>query len=314
MNYYIREFVKKIAKPITDIKRKIVKKKISKLKDRPKELADFLYKRSFGRSINWESPKEWNEKVRWLQFNTDVSLWTLLADKYLVRNYLQKLGYEKYLVKLYGVWNNAQDIDFSTLPQSFVLKTNHGYGEVIVVKDKASINIDEIREKMNKYVNTPFGYETAETHYLKIKPLIIAEELLPSETPFSSSIIDYKFYCFDGEPVICGVYFNRDPVTRKTSSIYYDMEWKKHPEWKSPILKQFNTQIPRPQTFETMKKACKALCNGMPFCRLDFYEANGKLYFGEFTFTPSACSGGSLNPNIFMKLGGMMTMTQYPSI
>ena len=188
MNYYIREFVKKIARPITDRKRKIVKKKISKLKDSPKELADFLYKRSFGRFINWESPTEWNEKIRWLQFNTDVSLWTMLADKYHVRNYLQKMGYDHFLVKLYGVWNNAQDIDFSILPQSFVLKTNHGYGEVIIVKDKYSINIDEIRKKMNKYVNTPFGYETAETHYLKIKPLIIAEELQPSESSFSSSI------------------------------------------------------------------------------------------------------------------------------
>lgn len=312
--FYIREFLKVISKPITDKRREITKQKIEKLKGNPKELASFLYERSFGRPINWDNPVEWNEKLRWLQFYTDISIWTLLADKYLVRNYLQQKGYKEILVKLYGIWYNAEDIDFNSLPQSFVLKTNHGYGEVIVVQDKSLVNVEEIRSKIQNYLDTPFGYETAETHYLKIRPCIIAEELLPSDSTFSSSIVDYKFYCFDGKPIICGVYFNRNSKTRKTSSVFFDMDWNIHHDWKNPNLKKEDVQIHRPITFELMKRTCRSLCCGMPFCRLDFYEANGKLYFGEFTFTPASCTGGSLNQKIFLKLGNMMLLRQYPSL
>lgn len=312
-NLFLRHFKNKITTAINIVKQKHIEYKIKKLIGTPKELASFLYERKFGNPINWDNPIEWNEKLRCLQFNTDTSIWTLLADKYLVRNYLQEKGYKDILVKLYGVWDKAKDINFDELPDSFVLKTNHGCGEVIIVKNKNCINLNKIRKTIDRYLKTPFGYETAEPHYLKIHPKIIAEELLITNNPLSSSIIDYKFYCFDGEPFICGVYFDRDFETLKTSSVFYDMKWNKHPEWKNPILKSLDIDIPQPQNFEKMKLICKTLCKDMPFCRLDFYEVNTSLYFGEFTFTPAACTGGSLNPTIFTKLGNMMTLKQYPT-
>lgn len=306
IKYIIRQFLKKVARPYLLFKRKKTGREIKKMKENPKELASFLYRKTFGRSINWENPTEWNEKLRWLQFNTDTTAWSLLADKYLVRDYLQQRGYGDILTKLYGVWDKAEEIDFDALPQSFVLKTNHGYGEVLVVRDKTKISIEDVRDKINQYLNTPFGNETAELHYLTIPPRIIAEELLPADSSFSSSIVDYKFYCFSGKPLICGVYFDRNPLTHKTSSIFYDMDWKKRPEWKNPILKQFNTNVPKPKTFDLMKSTCESLCKDLPFCRLDFYEAKGKMYFGEFTFTPASCSGGSLNPKMFNDLGRLI--------
>ena len=123
----------------------------------PQKWAGKLYKNSFGRSIDWKNPKEFNEKIRWMQFNTDTSEWSLLADKYGVRKYLKTKGYEGILVKLYGKWDKADDIDFNSLPNSFILKTNHGYGEIIIVKDKSKANLLEIRKKMDYYLNTPFG-------------------------------------------------------------------------------------------------------------------------------------------------------------
>ena len=277
-------------------------------RNNPQWLANFRYRHSFGRNINWERPTEFNEKIRWMQFNTDTSKWSLLADKYRVREYLIGKGYEDILVNLFGQWDAAEDIDFEILPNSFVLKTNHGYGEVIIVKDKSQINQKKVRDKMRYYLSTPYGYETVEPHYLRIKPCIIAEELLPNDSVFSSSIVDYKFYCFSGEPVICGVYYNRDSKTHETQSSFYDMDWHLHPDWQDPRKKTRCVEVPRPKYFDQMRKLCRDLCSEFPFVRLDLYESCDKLYFGEFTFTPGACSGGSLNPILFDVYGKMINL------
>ena len=144
-------------------------------KNNPKKWAEKLYKKNFGRPIDWKNPTEFNEKIRWMQFNTDTSEWSLLADKYRVREYISSKGYGHILIKLYGKWDKAEDIDFTSLPNSFILKTNHGSGEIIVVKDKSKANLEKIRIKMKNYLNTPFGIWSYEPHYLKIKPCIIAE-------------------------------------------------------------------------------------------------------------------------------------------
>ncbi len=262
----------------------------------PKWVANRRYRKKFGRNIDWNNPIEFNEKIRWMQFYTDTSLWSLLADKYRVRNYLEKQGFSELLVKLYHVWDTANDIDFESLPDSFVLKTNHGYGEVIIVTNKQSANLEEIRHKIQKYLDTPFGYETAEPHYLRIKPVIIAEELLPNDSSFSTSIVDYKFYCFHGKPYCCGVFYDRN--TNKNAT-FYDMNWNRHDEWRAERLRNMpQKDVPCPTTLTQMINACEKLASPFPFVRMDFYESNGKLYFGEFTFTPAALSGGSLSEEV----------------
>lgn len=262
----------------------------------PKWQASRLYQFGFGRKINWKNPKEFNEKIRWLQFNTDISKWSLLADKYKVREYLEKKGYGNLLVKLYGVWEKAEDIDFSKLPDCFVIKTNHGCGSVYIVNDKHSIDLEQIRQKLKKDLSEKFGIETAETHYRNIKPVVIAEELLHQDGDFSSSLIDYKLYCTHGKNQFCAVMYNRTMSNHAYDINLYDNNWEDISGLigSYPNVNSGKGMIPRPHNFDLMKRFCKDVCSEFPFVRMDFYECYGNLYFGEFTFTPGACFGRPL--------------------
>ena len=277
-------------------------------KKHPMWLANRQYRKNFGRPINWEHPTEMNEKIRWMQFYTDTSRWTELADKYRVRDFLIKKGYGDILVPLLGVWEDVRDIDFSKLPDSFVLKTNHGSGDVFVIKDKSTADLEKIRREMQYFLNKPFGYKSAEPHYLSIPPCIIAETLLFNDSFFSSSMVDYKFYCIKGEPYCCGVFYDRNSVTHNANSTFYDMQWNRHDEWRASHIVTLPKDIPCPKTLDHMIQACRDLASEFPFVRLDFYESQGKLYFGEFTFTPAALSGGDLNKNICLIIGNMMEL------
>ena len=282
---------------------------------RPKQWANKLFCLSYGRSINWDDPKDMNEKQRWIQFMTDTSEWTKLADKYKAREYVASKGLSDILVKLYGVWDDTSLIDFSMLPNSFVMKTNHGCGDVMIVKDKAKIDEFLIREKFKEYLRKPYGYEAAEYHYLSIKPLVIAEELLVEDSNFSTSLIDYKFYVFHGEPQACAVFFNREIGTHNVSYALYDMNWNCIENNNKHMLDPNGVFIPKPHTLDQMIDACHRLTKQIPFVRLDFYEVNNKLYFGEFTFTPSGLNNRS---NVYTKermdtWGELMDLTIYPN-
>lgn len=302
----IKKFLKIILYPLLWIYRKEQYRQYSKKS--PKELAEILNRKYFKREIDWENPRDLNEKIRWMQFNTDTSEWSRLADKYAARSYIQEKGYGDILVKLYGKWDKAEDIDFNSLPNSFILKTNHGSGEIIAVKNKQNVNIEKIRRRMKKYLETPFGILSAEPHYLKIKPCIIAEELLTQDGNISSSLIDYKFFCFHGKPIACGVFYDRDMKTHRNGMTPYDMEWNKHEEWRKENLTTPFKDIPRPITFEQMKQACHDLASQFPFVRMDFYEVNGHLYFGEFTFTPAALCGGSFTQKTMEEWGKLINL------
>lgn len=271
-----------------------------------------IYKKAYGHLYNWDNPQDLVEKQRWIQFMTDISDWSRLADKYRVREYLSEKGYDKILVPLYGKWDSANEIDFSSLPDSFVLKTNHGYGEVILVKDKSKVDIDKVRADIDNYLHTPFGYKKAETHYLKIKPCIIAEELLGQDGCFaSSSLVDYKFFTFHGQPKYCAVFFNRSMKTHHAQCQLYDMDWHLIEKPEGEVV-----EIPRPTTFSRMIKACQDLSSQFPFVRMDFYEVKGKLYFGEFTFTPAALNRKSsvFNPERLVEWGKYMDLSKCKQI
>lgn len=270
--------------------------------------AENRYFRQFGRAIDWDAPTEFNEKIRVLQFKTDTSLWVRLADKYAVREYIQEKGLGDILVKLYAKWEKPRDVNISALPKSFVVKSNNGCGDVLVISDKNDIEEKMLREYVRNALVSKFGLHSAEMHYSYISPCVIVEEKLTSDAKFSNCLVDYKFYVFDGEPLICGVYYDRRPNSHITKSIFYDMEWNAHNEWHSSQVTTHSKEIPRPIQFERMKEICRTLCKGIPFVRLDLYEVGGKVYFGEYTFTPAACSGGSLNPHLFNYLGSLINI------
>lgn len=272
-------------------------------KRHPIWVAEKVYKTEFGRPINWEHPVEMNEKIRWMQFYSDTSKWTELADKYKMREYVNGKGYGDILVSLLGVWKDARDIDFTRLPESFVVKTNHASGDSIVVRHKSQTNLEKVRIKMKRSLKQPFGDLTAEPHYLLIKPCIMAEKMLPNDSGLSSSIIDYKFYCIKGKPYCCRVVYDRSLKPYLYHSTFYDMQWSRHDEWNAPHLIASSKDIPRPMTLERMVKACHDLGAEFPFVRIDFYEAKGKLYLGEFTFTPDALKGGDLSHELCYEIG-----------
>lgn len=253
------------------------------LKD-PHSEANRVYKECFGKDIDWNSPKDMMEKIYWMMFNTDTSLWTRCADKYRVRDYLEEMGMANLLPKLYGMWEKAEDIDFDSLPNQFVLKANNGSGTVEIVRDKRIIDVEKLRNKAKEWLKYTYGYNGAQMFYTKIKPCIIAEEL--HNTEGEKSLIDYKIWCFNGEPESVWVAYDRKKVGAVKMALF-DLDWNPLPQHLKSTphyVYDPNDRIPRPESLDDMLDACRKLTKPFKEVRADFYDVNGKAYFGELTF------------------------------
>lgn len=247
----------------------------------PRMYADYLYNKELNKSIDWKNPKDLNEKINWLAFNSDTSLWTICADKYRVRDYVKEKGYGDILVPLYGRWDNIKSIDLNTLPQSFVLKTNCGCGDIMIVKDKSTITMDDVFFHFNGKLNSRVMLKSGEVHYTKIKPCIIAEKYL------ASSLIDYKIWCFNGEPFVVLTVSKRDVKNHTMQLNLFDLEWNPKNDWITLEYRN-DEMVEKPTKFAEMLSCAKILAEDFPQVRVDFYEIEGRIYFGEMTFT-SAC-------------------------
>lgn len=241
-----------------------------------------LYRTELGKSADFRNPRDLNEKIQWLEFFTDTTLWSLLADKYRVRDYVAKRVGSHILIPLLGHWDKAEDIDFDSLPDKFVIKPNNGSYDTVVVSDKSKADIEDIRKKMAVSLRNKFGFGNAEPHYLCIRPCIVAEQLL--ETEDSYGLVDYKIWCFNGNPYCIFACFNRDPHTHHADFMCYDLDWQRRPDFMSDDYKT-NCDCPRPANLETMLDIAKRLSKGLPQCRVDLYNLQGKIYFGELTLT-----------------------------
>ncbi len=251
----------------------------------PELLAKHLFKDAFGRKLDLNNPQTFNEKVNFLKVKSDTREWTRLADKYAVREHLENLGLGDYLVKLYGKWDRVEDIDFDILPNKFVLKANNSCGTVLIVNDKSKLDIEQTKKLLNKWLKMLFGYNSAEPHYSAIKSCIIAEELLESED--GRSLTDYKWFCFDGDTKYAQIVYDRQGTTHTYKLNVYDSQWNVHPEFVRPVPKNFEN-LPKPNKLGEMLNICSILSKGFPQVRVDLYEVNGKIYFGELTFTNAA--------------------------
>lgn len=150
-------------------------------KHNPEKLFSIWHRRATGVSLDLDNPRTLDDKIAFLAFRTDTTEWTRLADKVRVRDYVEECGYGDYLPKLYGTWEKAADIDFSELPDAFVIKTNNGSATNILVRDKSKINEEEVRRQLDEWMKIDYGYITCQPHYSRIKPLILAEEYLGLE-------------------------------------------------------------------------------------------------------------------------------------
>lgn len=242
----------------------------------------YRYKFELGKSTNFDNPKDINEKIQWLSFFTDTTKWSMLADKYAVRQYVAEKVGEHILVPLLGKWDNAKDIDFNLLPEKFVIKPNNGSYDTMIIKEKSKADLNKIRKNMEYSMKHRFGYENAEVHYLRIKPCIIAEQMLEADE--KEGLIDYKIWCFDGKPYMFFVISNRDNIQHTANFNCYDLQWQRHPEFISPEYRN-NLSCPRPENINEMLLYASKLSQGLPQARIDLYNLKGKIYFGEITLT-----------------------------
>lgn len=270
----------------------------------PKKWSDILYKEKFGKNINWKNPTDINEKINWLAFNSDTTLWSKYADKYNVRNYIKEVGLEHILVPLYGKWDTAHDINFNQLPSKFVLKNNHGCGDCILVRDKTSINKQQIINKIDKTLHHRYGIETAEPHYLKIKPCIIAEKLLESEN--SEGLIDYKIYCFNSQPFNILVCSDRDIEKHKVNFNLYSTKWEYLSDNYFIDKYKNGIKIQRPKHLDKMLEYARILSKPFKHVRVDLYEVDGKVYFSELTFTSTGGRMDFFTPEYLKIMGNQI--------
>lgn len=228
-----------------------------------------------GKVFDWNNPKDLNEKIIWLEYCTDTTEWTRLADKYKVREFIKERGLENILIKLYGKWDNADNIDFDCLPQKFVLKCNHDCGSYHLIDKEKGFDKKEIISNLNNHLKYKFGTHNGELHYARINPCVIAEEYIESNNTLSSSLIDYKIWCFNGKPFCIFVIHNR--THRSMCTNVYDLEWNVHPEWSvfSEHYQNGGGIIPRPESLDKMLKAAAILSKGFPQVRIDFYDIGG---------------------------------------
>lgn len=254
----------------------------------PEFLFSLRYKQSTGHTLNLKKPQTLYDKIAYLAFRSDTTEWSKLADKVAVRDYICECGFSDYVPKLYGIWEKASDVDFDKLPNSFVIKTNNASATNIIVKDKSVLDLCATRKQLDKWLKWKYGLETCQPHYSRIKPLILAEELLIDNetTKQGKLLIDYKFYCVNGKPMYVMVMTDRKLNTHDVKVGIFDMDWNIHPEYLSKSHESVDINIKRPVSFDTMQSIACALSSKFAFCRVDFYEINGKPMFGEMTFTP----------------------------
>lgn len=252
------------------------KKKLSLKQQR--EWINTRYKKRIGTDMNWENPTTYTEKMQWSKLYDRNPLKTLCADKYKVRAWVKEKIGEEYLIPMLGVWDKFEDIDFQSLPKSFVLKTNHGSGTNIIVKNKETLNYKNAKCRMQDWLATDYGYKTLELHYSDISPKIIAEQYVESDY---GELQDYKFLCFMGKAYYCWVDMGR--YTEHTRNVY-DLGWKLQP-WNQEMYAHYKEPIPMPKDYDKMVELAEILSQEFSHVRVDLYNVNGKIYFGEMTFT-----------------------------
>lgn len=280
----------------------------------PLKLTSELYREKLGRVPDLHHPKTFNEKVLWLKHFSDTSRWTQLADKYRVREYVEQCGLGWMLNELYAVWERPEEIDL-TLPQlqgrEFVLKTNNGCGDVILVSDARTADLKSIRHKMKRALRYHYGFKTAEHHYISIKPCIIAEKMLHENPALSCSLIDYKFFCLDGEPCYCMVCYDRRGHEGFNTCLYDAHTWEPLNHYINPShYKPGQRQIPRPASLDRMLDAARRLSHGFPEVRVDLYEIDGHPVFGELTFTSAAGISPRFTEEFQRMMGDRITLPE----
>lgn len=250
------------------------------------------------KQLDLKNPQTFNEKMQWLKLHNRKPEYTMMVDKYRVREYIKEKIGGQYLIPLVGgPWKSAEDIDFNALPEQFVLKCNHDSGSVVICKDKAIFDIKAAKKKLNYCLKHNFWCLGREWPYKNVKPCIIAEKYMVDES--GSELKDYKVFNFNGDPEIISVDFERF-ISHKRN--LYDTEWK-YIEAAIEYPTDPNVQIDRPNTLKEMLRLAELLSKDFPFLRTDFYSIEDKLYFGEMTLFHESGFGRFIPEKYEVELG-----------
>lgn len=283
----------------------------------PETLLKVRYRAVFKRRLDLRNPKDLNEKILWAKLYSDTSRWAELADKRKARDYVERMGLGHTLVKLYATWYRKEDVDFDTLPETFIIKANNGDGKgtnKIVRKAeltpaKKAEHIKTIGEWLGR---RDIGALHAEPHYKRMTPCVIAEEVIRPE-PGASSLTDYKMWCFNGKCHYVWVCSDRSSGGNSASVMTYDMDWNAHPEFS--VFNSDYTKgdvIPKPKNFDEMVRVAETLSAGFPELRVDLYNVDGKIYFGELTFTSQGGFMDFYTPEFNLELGSKFDISDFP--
>lgn len=244
------------------------------------------YRLIMGKKLDLDNPKTFNEKLQWLKIHDRKPEYTMMVDKYAVREYIaEKLG-DEYLIPLLGVWDDPDEIDFDALPDKFVLKCNHNSGTgMCICRDKSKLDTEKVKKDLRKGLREDYYLTGREWPYKNVKRKIIAEKFMVDSSN-TNDLPDYKFFCFNGEPkiiLVCADRFSKGGLREN----FYDTDWNIL-ELQRPTHKNTEDKIEKPKNFDFMIDFARNLSQNIKFSRIDFYEVGGKMYFGEITFFPAS--------------------------
>lgn len=263
------------------------------------------FKNYLKKDLNLKKPETFTEKLQWMKLYDRNPDYTDFVDKYKMKKIIaEKIG-EQYVVPVLGVWDNPSDVDFDLLPERFVLKTNHDSKGVCICRDKENFDKEAAIKKLEFCIKRNFYYEGREWPYKNVKRCVFAEEYL--ENGSKGELKDYKIFCFNGEPKIMYIVPERTPG-KETYADFFDMEFN-HLDLRmdhdySPV------PIEKPKNFELMKELAKKLSDGIPQVRVDFYEVEGQVYFGEMTFFHSSGTAPVRPESWNKKLGSWINLPE----
>lgn len=258
-----------------------------------------------GKRLNLKNPHTYNEKLQWLKLYDRKDKYTTMVDKYEVKKYVSEIIGEKYVVPLLGVWDSVEDIEFDKLPEKFVLKATHNSGGIVICRNKTSLDIETVKNKLSTVLKKNYFFYLREWPYKNVKPRIIAEKLMEnSKQKENTNLNVYKIFCFDGKPEIIQTIQN-DKTPDETID-YFDVSWnlldlkQSFPNSKTPLGK--------PSTLEEMLSLAAKLSKGVAFLRVDFYDVNEEIYFSEFTFYSDSGMANFYPENWNCRLGELINI------
>lgn len=250
------------------------------------------------KELNLHNPQSFSEKIQWLKIHDRNPIYSTMVDKYEVKEYVASIIGKQYVIPTFGMWEHFNDIDFESLPNSFVLKCTHDSGGNVIVTDKNQMDRKDARKRINSSLKKNYFLQGREWPYKTVKPRIIAEQLLVDENIKNNAIInnaggllDYKFYCFNGEPRFLYVGFANIQNGEKHDLLsFFDFEWQP-----TPFYRKDHDPIPfaleKPGNLNEMIEIATKLSKDIPFVRVDLYNIEGKILFSEMTFAPGSGFG-----------------------